>query len=840
MQGRMKTRAFVLMIGIILLCGTKSVSAYTGSGTKSNPYVVTAESGLREILTSKGSNNWVYVGIDNDITIKKNIYVKSGKFRLFAKSRSRYIKRSGSVTDNINSGEYPNYCINMVGNANIEFGCDAMGTNILKLGGNKSKFVDNEKSAGWLYMASGTKAVLDKDCLMTNVLNNKSEQGGSAICSYGSLTINGGITNCEGSDGGAIGIQKGKLTINSGAYIRNCVSKTEGGAVFAHKNSSVIINGGEISGCISQEEGGGLFVSESTCVIKDGVIKDNYAGTSGGGIFSGFGTTLTIGSKGKGPTISGNRAMTIGGGLRCNGGQGDNAGGITYLYGGTITNNYAAENSGGVSCGKSSINCKSKIALKNITISNNCSIAGSGGIRFPKTAMGTGGSEIEMSECRIYGNETKANGAGIMCYCSLKVINSSIKNNYAVGNGGGIYINNGIVNVQNSTVENNRADKKGSGVYVDGEFKIGGSTFSGESNEVYLTKGTYIDVVNQLSKTSGLVSLINSEVNNNGTRLIKASYTGGTGKGELLRSNGSEKYSCNSIRKSQFLRSSEKVSDYGNQWIIISEKYTISYDKNTLEQVANLPEDTIKYWGEDAYISSNIISRKGYILVDKKHWNISSDGNGKQYIKGEKVTENKNINLYAIWEKIKISKLYIWTVDRYFIVNQHILLDKKELLKKVTVKDDLNTGAKYNVSIVSISDVEENSIVAKGSDLQSEKYINTENKKVYKLEIKTVDEETKVEKTATMYVYISDVDLVNNQVRFISYEYLKTLDITSKWNRRLKNNLLESLRKSNDKKGIYTIDISKEDIKEIKENVKNNGYVIDKKSNESVIARVSI
>ena len=36
------------------------------------------------------------------------------------------------------------------------------------------------------------------------------------------------------------------------------------------------------------------------------------------------------------------------------------------------------------------------------------------------------------------------------------------------------------------------------------------------------------------------------------------------------------------------------------------------------------------------------------------------------------------------------------------------------------------------------------------------------------------------------------------------------------------------------------IDISKEDIKEIKENVKNNGYVIDKKSNESVIARVSI
>lgn len=156
------------------------------------------------------------------------------------------------------------------------------------------------------------------------------------------------------------------------------------------------------------------------------------------------------------------------------------------------------------------------------------------------------------------------------------------------------------------------------------------------------------------------------------------------------------------------------------------------------------------------------------------------------------------------------------------------------------MKDDLNTGAKYNVSIVSISDMEENSIVAKGSDLQSEKYINTKNKKVYKLELKTVDEETKVERTATMYVYISDVDLVNNQVRFISYEYLKTLDITSKWNRRLKNNLLESLRKSNDKKGIYTIDISKEDIKEIKENVKNNGYVIDKKSNEGVIARVSI
>ena len=126
MQDKMKIAMFGFLVCVVLLWGTKSVSAYTGSGTKSNPYVVTAESGLREILTSKGSSNWVYIGIDNDITIKKNIYVKSGKFRLFAKNQSRYIKRSGNVSDSINSGEYPNYCINMARDTNIEFGYDAM------------------------------------------------------------------------------------------------------------------------------------------------------------------------------------------------------------------------------------------------------------------------------------------------------------------------------------------------------------------------------------------------------------------------------------------------------------------------------------------------------------------------------------------------------------------------------------------------------------------------------------------------------------------------------------------------------------------------------------------
>ena len=79
-----------------------------------------------------------------------------------------------------------------------------------------------------------------------------------------------------------------------------------------------------------------------------------------------------------GPEISYNNAKGSGGGVRCNGGETDYAGGVTYFYGGKIKNNYAGKNGGGISCGPSNPKMESRIYLKDIKVENNRSVNGGG------------------------------------------------------------------------------------------------------------------------------------------------------------------------------------------------------------------------------------------------------------------------------------------------------------------------------------------------------------------------------------------------------------------------------------------------------------------------------
>lgn len=73
--------------------------------------------------------------------------------------------------------------------------------------------------------------------------------------------------------------------------------------------------------------------------------------------------------------------------------------------------------------------------------------------------------------------------------------------------------------------------------------------------------------------------------------------------------------------------------------------------------------------------------------------------------------------------------------------------------------------------------------------------MNTNVVNQYILTVETEDEKSKVKAISQMSVYVLNKDLINGQVRFISFGYMHTLDRTSKWSKGLKDKLVTSLKK---------------------------------------------
>lgn len=164
------------------------------------------------------------------------------------------------------------------------------------------------------------------------------------IAGSGSLTIQdsssaktGKITGGKNTDkGGAVYVDKGKLTLESGTITGN--QAKYGGAIY-NDYGTVTITGGKISGNTATVDGGGIYVDDTTdCIlnVNGGEITGNTAAEDGGGIFV-YNGYLNI----RGGEISGNRAK--------------NGGGVYWesrnyfcLTGGVITGNTATVKGGGV------------------------------------------------------------------------------------------------------------------------------------------------------------------------------------------------------------------------------------------------------------------------------------------------------------------------------------------------------------------------------------------------------------------------------------------------------------------------------------------------------------
>lgn len=321
------------------------------------------------------------------------------------------------------------------------------------------------------------------------ITNNKADFGEGGGLNLYSDIHNVNLTNCTitgnsgvnvSSNGGGLNIRHsygGTVTISGGNFSNNTTGGIAGG-VCIEGNQHVTMSNATVDGNTSTNalsRAGGMSV---TCLgaanftaninITNVTISNNHAdngASEGGGLYfnTAYGATFTNCS------IISNTAKT-GAGIQ-NGGV-TNSSIILAISGGSITNNTAATDGGGVS----------QIGTLTTTTVTNCSITGN-------TAANNGGGVYQTNGTITLDGVTISN-------------NTADFGNNGTGDGGGIYHNGGVLNLNNTIT-------------------IGSSGLANNA----VNGGGIANISGNLSKTSGLMTVANNNAKNHGGGLY---ITGGT------------------------------------------------------------------------------------------------------------------------------------------------------------------------------------------------------------------------------------------------------------------------------------------------------------------------
>lgn len=344
--------------------------------------------------------------------------------------------------------------------------------------------------------------------------------------------------------GGSITLSAGQLNIKYGSEISIDASATSGVTIDANSNSRVFrlysesylsidnltITGGETGG-----SGGGVLGDDfSSLRVLNSTISSNTASNHGGGIYSngnvylkysdvssntastGNGGGITIqAAGGENPsgdkygatviesTISSNSATAgDGGGIHVafySGGEGGGyASSFAYFLGSTVTGN-SAVNGGGVSADGSLIIAGQYTSAQGITsISNNVASQNGGGVHLQGGFIDGGGSKYS-----IFGSGGESVTNSVL----------TVSGNVADSDGGGIYVGDYAFTVLTlSTISNNAATTgSGGGIYIGSKYSVLDVKYSTiDSNNSYDGGGGIF-----VGDEGGEVSIDSSTVSNN-------------------------------------------------------------------------------------------------------------------------------------------------------------------------------------------------------------------------------------------------------------------------------------------------------------------------------------
>ena len=321
--------------------------------------------------------------------------------------------------------------------------------------------------------------------------------------------------------GGVFALRPGASIINSRTYIGGGVSVVNNG-VFTMGGGDIRGNEAWLPGAIIPDTGlgGGVYVSGGQFIMTGGSISENTAGSSGGGVYVASGE-FTMNGAG---SISNNNSR-MGGGVRV-------FEGTFTLTSGSIDNN-VSNVGGGVNVGKSESDTGIGHAYFHInggTINNNSANSNGGGVAIYKdgTTVMTGGE--------IVYNESEGSGGGVVVArgAAFSLVSGRINNNLAMASGGGLILDDGMFTMTGGEINNNEAILHGGGISINGSaFIMGGGGIVGNKAGI---AGGGVDVVGVASQfTMGGGEINQNEANNGGGVAVEGgSFTINSG---LIRAN---------------------------------------------------------------------------------------------------------------------------------------------------------------------------------------------------------------------------------------------------------------------------------------------------------------
>lgn len=253
------------------------------------------------------------------------------------------------------------------------------------------------------------------------------------------------------------------LTINGSSILNTTIDGNNATRIFNITSGNVTINNLELTGGAAVD-GGAIYLGGGSLTINNSDINGNVANGgsgSGGGIFIATGASLEVNNT----MITGNVANRAGGGIEDNSGAGLGL----VMYNVTLSNNNAGVgpatpapgNGGGLH-----ITGAGDANITASTIMNNVAAAEGGGLWNGTGTMTVDSSLIMLNSAS--GADADMGGGGLFnAGGTLTVSNSTIEDNDALGaagSGGGILNDMGTLTVTNTTIEGNTAVRAGGGI----------------------------------------------------------------------------------------------------------------------------------------------------------------------------------------------------------------------------------------------------------------------------------------------------------------------------------------------------------------------------------------
>ena len=340
--------------------------------------------------------------------------------------------------------------------------------------GNPSTNTDITSTLGRIFdVTAGTLTINNVTLSGSSDIDGGAIQLANANLILNDVVLDNNIATGTSGSGGAILVGVGSnLTANNCMFTNNRANRA-GGAIEAVAGTMLTLtdvdfmnnNAGVFPATAAPGNGGALHITGAgTSMITGGTVNNNQAAAEGGGLWNGTGT-MTLDSV----TIMNNDAA---GAAASNGG-----GGVFNLNGGTlnIVNSTIANNtaSGAAGSGGGIMNeLDATLNITNSTISNNTAMRAGGGIE--GRAVG-GMNIISLNNVDLSNNvvmNSPGNGGGLHMTGpgTIDINNCTINSNAAGSEGGGLWNGSGTMTIDSTTISNNTAsgaaaDNGGGGIY---------------------------------------------------------------------------------------------------------------------------------------------------------------------------------------------------------------------------------------------------------------------------------------------------------------------------------------------------------------------------------------